>query len=70
MKGVSRAMVEQLMKLGQDPIEFISRLKIVDNQGIERYFDEPFMEQQVSLSDFSLQASSDWRHDSGLCLEL
>jgi hypothetical protein len=52
MKGVSTAMVNRLMALGNDPIEFISRLKIIDNKGMERFFNEPFLEQQIALSDF------------------
>jgi hypothetical protein len=52
MPSVSDTITQSLMALGKDPVEFISRLKIIDEKGAESFFDKPFEEQRVSLSDF------------------
>tara|TARA_R100001594_G_scaffold54600_2_gene88160 strand:- start:4785 stop:6326 length:1542 start_codon:yes stop_codon:yes gene_type:complete len=58
VSGVSDAVVQRLMNLGKDPVEFISRLKIIDEKGIERFFDKPYDEQRIALHDFLVGAKS------------
>lgn len=47
-----------LKSLSGEPSEFISRLKIIDEKGIERSFDEPFYEQILALDDFESDAET------------
>ena len=41
-----------------EPREFISRLKLIDEKGIERRFNTPFTEQVLSLDDFMSYAQT------------
>lgn len=43
---------KRVLGLGDEPREFISRLKIIDEKGQDRYFDNPFNEQVCALNDF------------------
>jgi len=49
---------EQLRRLGSSPEEFISRLRIVDEKGIDRAFSSPFYEQVLALNDFMSPAET------------
>ena len=42
----------RVLSLGDDPHEFISRRKIIDEKGQDRYFDNPFNEQVSAMEDF------------------
>ena len=44
--------------IAEDPREFISRLKLVDEKGIERRFNTPFPEQVLALDDFMSPANT------------
>jgi len=51
--------ISRLMRdLSRNPAEFISRLRIVDEKGIERSFDTPFYEQVLALADFESSAET------------
>ena len=43
---------KRVLSLGDDPREFVSRLKIIDEKGQNRYFDTPFDEQVSAMDDF------------------
>lgn len=47
-----------LKALAENPAEFISRLKIVDEKGQERLFNTPFDEQVLALQDFMSPAET------------
>jgi len=55
---VERADKARLKALSSHPGEFISRLKIVDEKGQERLFNEPFSEQVLALKDFMSPAET------------
>ena len=48
----------KLSVLADDPREFISRLKLIDEKGIERRFNTPFPEQVLALDDFMSDAET------------
>ena len=48
----------KLNVLADDPREFISRLKLIDEKGIERKFNTPFPEQVLGLNDFMSDAET------------
>ena len=48
----------KLSVLADDPREFISRLKLIDEKGIERKFNTPFPEQVLALNDFMSDAET------------
>mgnify|MGYP003641409102 FL=1 len=49
---------EKLRNVAGDPREFISRLRLVDEKGIDRRFDTPFEEQKNALTDFMSDAQT------------
>jgi len=49
---------KKLSVLADDPREFISRLKLIDEKGIERRFNTPFPEQILALDDFMSDAQT------------
>ena len=49
---------KRVLSLGDDPCEFISRLKIIDEKGQDRFFDSPFAEQVSAMSDFMSPAET------------
>ena len=51
-KNHTQALNRKLGVIAEDPREFISRLKLVDEKGIERSFNTPFPEQVLALNDF------------------
>lgn len=50
--AVSEAISQSLLSTINDPVEFISRLQIVDQSGVEHQFNKPYAEQVVSMEDF------------------
>jgi len=55
---VSADFEEKLRNVAGDPREFISRLRLVDEKGIDRRFDSPFAEQKLALLDFMSDATT------------
>ena len=49
---------ERLKNVAGDPREFISRLRLVDEKGIDRRFNAPFAEQRLALMDFMSDATT------------
>ena len=49
---------DKLKGIAGDPREFISRLRLVDEKGIDRRFDSPFAEQRLALQDFMSDATT------------
>lgn len=49
---------KKLQVLADDPREFISRLKLIDEKGMERRFNTPFAEQVLALDDFMSDAQT------------
>jgi len=49
---VSDAVSQSLLQTISNPIELISRLKIIDQSGMEHRFDKPYAEQVISMNDF------------------
>ena len=52
MSNVSEAISQSLLQTINNPVEFISRLKIVDQAGMEHQFNKPYAEQIVAMEDF------------------
>ena len=55
---MSRKLDRQLKALANDPAGFIARLRLVDEKGIDRRFDDPFPEQVLALHDFMSDAKT------------
>ena len=49
---MSASLDAKLSALAGDPAEFISRLRLVDEKGMDAYFNNPFPEQVLALDDF------------------
>ena len=49
---MSASLDAKLSALAGDPAEFISRLRLVDEKGMDSYFNNPFPEQVLALDDF------------------
>ena len=49
---MSASLDAKLNALAGDPAEFISRLRLVDEKGMDSYFNNPFPEQVLALDDF------------------
>lgn len=57
-KNNTQVLNRKLGVIAEDPREFISRLKLVDEKGIERQFNTPFPEQVLALNDFMSPAET------------
>ena len=57
-KNYTQVLNRKLGVIAEDPREFISRLKLVDEKGIERSFNTPFPEQVLALDDFMSEAET------------
>ena len=57
-KNHTEMLNRKLGVIAEDPREFISRLKLVDEKGIERQFNTPFPEQVLALNDFMSEAET------------